>query len=405
MKITFRKSTLEAIEKAFGKKNLSKLHKEVVTNKNGKRTTVWKKNGETDEKKQKQKQGEEQQETNSFAGSVAEGDKITFTNKGVEVKDATVIGKGKDGVTADAKGIRYTLPWSDIKSVDKKSNDEDAIRNLMDKQSIKQGWRDGTNGLQPESCDTINGLLKSVQEVREEFSHKSENILEQFRELNPKLFKRPSLKDPVRMKEKLREDSKSEPNKEIANKIYDKKTDTYHARTLRDVDGHTFVVNNLGDVAKLLKHFDKQKDVIRIKNNFANPSSVGYSDINMNIRLSNGTIAEIQLNTIPNIVAKEKYGHALYEVYRSIKSNLEYKELANIMAEGQKKLYGMANELSKNGKFPDIGSKNPLFEVEYKPYGDAINPFVQQAKPLFEKAKKAGVLNEKTIKHFEHLLK
>ncbi len=88
---------------------------------------------------------------------------------------------------------------------------------------------------------------------------------------------------------------------------------------------------------KVLEYLGTRQDMIRIKNNFAQPSPLGYSDCNVNIRLSNGTVAEIQLNTAANMVAKERYGHALYEVSRAIGSNPEYSELKTIMSEAQRK--------------------------------------------------------------------
>ena len=81
----------------------------------------------------------------------------------------------------------------------------------------------------------------------------------------------------------------------------------------------------------MLTHLDGMKEVARIKNNFAKPTSpesVGYSDINANIKLSNGAIVELQVNTTANMVAKERYGHALYEVWRSIR---EIRSIVNLL--------------------------------------------------------------------------
>ena len=46
MKIVFQKDTLEAMQKAFGKRDLSKLHKEIITDKNGHKKTVYKRGDE-----------------------------------------------------------------------------------------------------------------------------------------------------------------------------------------------------------------------------------------------------------------------------------------------------------------------------------------------------------------------
>ena len=112
------------------------------------------------------------------------------------------------------------------------------------------------------------------------------------------------------------------------------------------------------------------------------------------------------------MVAKERYGHALYEVYRSVATNPKYAKLAEIMGEAQKDLYGLSNKYSKEGNFPtrDIpkgkdGNAN-IFDGEYKhaPYAAAIRSHVNKAMPLFEQAKREGVLTDKTIEHFEHLI-
>ena len=155
-----------------------------------------------------------------------------------------------------------------------------------------------------------------------------------------------------------------------------------------------------------MQHFDKQPYVARIKNNFAKPSEVGYSDINMNIKLSNGAIVELQLNTTANMVAKERYGHALYEVYRAIASNPKYKQLADLMGNAQKKLYGMSNDYSVKGNYPDDVPNGNIYDEDYKhePYAAAIRGYVNQAMPMFKEAAASGAFNTDTIKHFQHLV-
>lgn len=119
----------------------------------------------------------------------------------------------------------------------------------------------------------------------------------------------------------------------------------------------------------------------------------------------------MQVNTTANMVAKERYGHALYEVYRSVKPKPEYSELADIMGEAQKAVYRLSNEYSKKGNYPtdDIPLKDGkpnIFDAGYKhePYAAAIRGSVKKAIPLYQKAKAAGVFDEKTIGHFEHLI-
>ena len=421
MKITFEKSTLEAMEKAFGKKDLSKLHKEVITDKNGKRKTVWKKNGEKDEKKQpkgEEKPEEKTKKTDSDNGEHSyahtKGDHVCFMQNGQRLT-GEIVDTGKDGVTikgtGKAKGQVFKVLHEDVKQVTKMINPNDAIRDLMDKENIKPDWR-GTDGYQPESCDTIEGLLATIGAAREEFNGITDGIKSEFEALNPIVMKRATLKSVDRIKEKLREDQKDNDKKGKPEVVYEKDTDTYHCRTIRDCDGHTICLNSIADVANVLKHLDKQPYAARIKNNFAKPSPVGYSNINANIKLSNGAIVELQVNTTANMIAKERYGHALYEVYRSVESNPKYAKLAELMGNAQKDLYGLSNKYSREGNFPtgdipkDSNGNSNIFDGQYKhePFAAAIRDKVSKALPLYQQAKAEGALNEATIKHFEHLI-
>lgn len=412
MKVMFSKAVYAEMEKAFGKKDLSKLRKEIITDKNGHRKTVYKKIDKPEEGKNKGAAAPKEEEKHSYAHTT--GDHIVFNNGGVDMT-GEIVGVGRDGVTVKgtgkAKGQVFKVLHEDVKQVTKMINPNDAIRDLMDKENIKPDWR-GTDGYQPESCDTIEGLLATIGAAREEFNGITDGIKSEFEALNPIVMKRATLKSVDRIKEKLREDQKDNDKKGKPEVVYEKDTDTYHCRTIRDCDGHTICLNSIADVANVLKHLDKQPYAARIKNNFAKPSPVGYSDINANIKLSNGAIVELQVNTTANMIAKELYGHALYEVYRSVESNPKYAKLAELMGNAQKDLYGLSNKYSKEGNFPtrDIpkgkdGNAN-IFDGEYKhaPYAAAIRSHVDKAIPLFEQAKAEGVLNDKTIEHFEHLI-
>lgn len=413
MKVMFSKSIYDEMEKAFGKKDLSKLRKEIITDKNGHKRTVYKKVDKPGNGKDKGKtEPKDEDKKHSYAHTT--GDCIVFNQNGADLT-GQIVGMGADGVTVKGtgktKGQVFRVKHEDIKQVTKMINPNDAIRGLMDANSVKSGWR-GTDGMQPESCDTIEGLYKTIEAARGEFNNFTDSVTKEFAALNPIVMKRATLKNEARIKEKLREDQKQNDLNGCKDVVYDEKSDTYHCRTIRDCDGHTICLNSVEDVANVLKHLDGRAEVARIKNNFGKPSSVGYSDINCNVKLSNGAIVELQVNTTANMVAKERYGHALYEVYRSVKGNPKYDKLAEIMGEAQKALYGLSNKYSKEGNFPTDnipkgkdGNVN-IFAGEYKhaPYAAAIRSHVDKAMPLFEQAKAEGVLNDKTIEHFEHLI-
>ena len=418
MRIIFQTNTLEAIQKAFGKRDLAKLRKEVITDKNGHRRTVWVKDDKAQSVKPQKKTAQDVKDMHSYAHT--RGDHVIFTKNGQPLT-GKIVDLGKDGVTVlgtgKAKGQVFKVFHTDVKQVTKMINPADAIRGLMDANSVKSGWR-GTDGMQPESCDTIEGLYDTINAVRGEFSDITDGICQKLAALNPIVMKRPNLKKEKRIKEKLREDEvaykkgceKSGVKYELQG--YDEKTGTYHCRTIRDCDGHTICLNSIEDVANVLKHLDGMKEVARIKNNFAKPSQAGYSDINANIKLSNGAIVELQVNTTANMVAKERYGHALFEVWRSIRGNPKHSKLADIMLAAQKNVYGLSNKYSKDGTFPtnDIpkgrdGSLN-IFDKDYKhePFAAVIREQVKQAIPLYRKAKSDGVLNNDSIENFEHLI-
>lgn len=420
VKVMFTKSMYKELEKSFGKKDLSKLHQKVITDKNGHQRKVWVKGDENKpvNNGKGQQAGEENKNQKSYAHTV--GDHVIFNHGGRDLtgKIAAVDANGVRVIgTGSAKGQLFNVRHENVKQVTKMVNPADAIRGLMDANSVKSGWR-GTDGMQPKSCDSVEGLLKTVESVRGEFSSITDGICRKFGALNPIVMKRQTLKSVDRIKEKLREDEKAikEGCLKIGTKYepqgYDAKSDTYHCRTIRDCDGHTICLNSVEDVANVLRHLDGMKEVARIKNNFGKPSKVGYSDINANIKLSNGVIVELQVNTTANMVAKERYGHALYEVYRSIESNPKYAKLADLMANAQTELYGLSNRYSREGNFPTDNipkgkDGNPnIFSDEYKhePFAAAIRNNVKNAIPLYQRAKAEGALNDATIKHFEHLI-
>ena len=273
---------------------------------------------------------------------------------------------------------------------------------LFNPNFVKTGWRvDSAKQIQPSACKDLNELYKMAEEVHPEFSQFTKDIMSEFKNYDLLLLERPSLKGIDRIKEKLRADQ-LELDKAGITKIkkYNAKTDKYNGRYILDIDGNTIVANNTGEIKSILKRYSDDKATIRIKNNFAKPSPVGYSDINMNIKLSNGVIVETQINTTANIVAKN-YGHSLYEVFRSISNLDEYKHLTKIMNNAQKDLYKVSNQLSRNGKFPKV--TKDILNYSYDPYEQLLQPYLKKAVPEYIKAKEAGLLNDSTIKHFEEL--
>lgn len=385
------------IEKSTISRNIAHLTQKIITDKNGHRRKVWVKLRNELKAKQRVKKNEKF-DVQKKHKTMDINARVSFEYGG-NTLEGTITSKGTEGLTIkDDKNNLYKVKYNNINSVIRSKD----INVLLDKSFVQQGFRNGSDGLQPKSFDTIEGLYKGVESVQQEFLDLSKSVAERFKELKPNLLTRKTLKGEDRIKEKLREDAK-ELKEEGGNPalLYDEKTDTYHCRTIRDCDGHTLCLNSLEDVSKVMQFYNNQDYVVQMKNKFAKPSPVGYSDINMNIKLSNGAIVEMQLNTTANMVAKERYGHSLYEVFRSIESNPKYKELADLMGDAQKKLYGLANKYSKDGNYPEVPNGN-IFDENYKhePYANSIRDYVQKSLPLFEQAKKEGMLNKKNNRTF-----
>ena len=83
MKVMFSKAVYAEMEKAFGKKDLSKLRKEIITDKNGHRKTVYKKIDKPEEGKNKGAAAPKEEEKHSYAHTT--GDHIVFNNGGVDM--------------------------------------------------------------------------------------------------------------------------------------------------------------------------------------------------------------------------------------------------------------------------------------------------------------------------------
>ncbi len=98
---------------------------------------------------------------------------------------------------------------------------------------------------------------------------------------------------------------------------------------LKDVVRGTIGVNSYDDIpaaVEALRENAKKNDWVismRPEDRFSNPTSAGYRDIQLFIESPDGLVAEVQVNTKAMWVAKEKYGHKLYEESRSLSSDIK----------------------------------------------------------------------------------
>lgn len=77
--------------------------------------------------------------------------------------------------------------------------------------------------------------------------------------------------------------------------------------------------------------------IVREKNRFAQPTAAGYRDILLNVQLSNGHIAELQLHLTQILDVKSGVGHKLYEEMRTIQAQADEAKRA-LTAEEQAKV-------------------------------------------------------------------
>ena len=295
------------------------------------------------------------------------------------------------------------IPISEVISEDMIENNAYQL-DILNKDFVPVDWRvDKSEQIQPKKCEELSELYKMAEKAHPEFSSFTKNMMDGF-DFNYQILERPKLKGKDRIEEKLRTDQlKSDLKGKDKNKYYNALKNKYNTRYILDIDGNTIAVDDVSQVQEILKKYSDNKAVLRVKNNFAVPSPVGYSDINMNLRMPNGVIVETQINTTANIVAKE-YGHSLYEVYRSIDTNMDFKRLADKMGEVQTNLYKVSRQLSLNGDFPKV--KGDIFKFTYKPYEKILKDgLTNDVIKEYKKAKNKHLFNDDTVKHFEELLK
>ena len=133
MKITWKKGTVDAMQKAFGKRDLSKLRKEIITDKNGHKKTVYKK---TDEQKKQKPSAKAEPDEGKKKGAATEGsspkysgnvgDTVSFTVRDDAgertLTGGTVAAIGEDGVVIRRQGVEYRVLNADIGGKQKKSD-------------------------------------------------------------------------------------------------------------------------------------------------------------------------------------------------------------------------------------------------------------------------------------------
>lgn len=113
--------------------------------------------------------------------------------------------------------------------------------------------------------------------------------------------------------------------------------------TLKDLVRGSLIFNTEQQAVAAIETIRAKYDVLRVKDRFAKPLATGYRDILINVRLDNGTIAEIQLH-IPGMFAAKDLGHEVYGVERAKPAG----PAKDAMVDLQARYYGAAYAFTPN---------------------------------------------------------
>ncbi len=154
-------------------------------------------------------------------------------------------------------------------------------------------------------ADNLNSLLALNSQVQQQFSDLLHNLQSQ---LGGVLVLREGLKKSDRITEKA--------NNSFGGDF----------GYITDVLAGTLVFDNDRDILDAVDKLKKRKDVVRIKNNWDTSDFSGMRNFLVNIKLSNGVIAELQLQDKDTHQVYNEAGHSLYEFTRKNMNNPEMQE-------------------------------------------------------------------------------
>lgn len=117
------------------------------------------------------------------------------------------------------------------------------------------------------------------------------------------------------------------------------------ASRLVDIARASIVYTSFASVMDGLAQCTQSMNVVREKNRFVEATPAGYRDILLNVKLSNGHVAELQLHLQQILDVKSGVGHKLYEEIRTLQAEAEQAK-RQLTAEEQAKV----EELLKQSK-------------------------------------------------------
>lgn len=170
---------------------------------------------------------------------------------------------------------------------------------------------------------------------------------------------------------------------------------------LTDVVRATIAVDRFDEVDGVIKLLRESgmKLAKKPKDRFNRPTMVGYRDIMMNVRYSNGHIGELQVH-IKSMLKAKKIGHKLYEQVRDIESRLKKEgkdsltpEEQSIYEETNKKMYDLYNEAWTKSIKRRVGMKNDKKTRYFKFNGNPTEWVSSKVPIMFVNGKKIPVYN------------
>lgn len=167
----------------------------------------------------------------------------------------------------------------------------------------------------------VKGLSKQQKGEFLTFRNKAQDVLPEFENsFNKQLSLKgvtsefpAQLKSDARAIEKIYDDYTSSASLKDTKSIKGAKIDVTR---IKDMIRGSYIVDNAEQLPKLMQQIHDNFDVIDIKNRFKKPIS-GYRDIQINVRMGNGVVGELQIQ-LPATANAKKSIHLYYEKQREL---------------------------------------------------------------------------------------
>lgn len=145
---------------------------------------------------------------------------------------------------------------------------------------------------------------------------------------------------------------------------------------IKDMNRAAFTDADPEKLADIFTEIEKNFDIVRAKNRIDNPQS-GYRDILINVRLRNGTLAEIQLQ-LPNITKAKELEHITYEQIRAIEGKSKNLSGDPILTRAQKEsIVSLKKKMEDayNDAWREEYMRNPNLMRDLRPLLDRVDSY------------------------------